>query len=172
MICKYCLQNYVFIRNHVIFGKLLYISRRISCLCEKTILMYLYLFCKGINKLFTKLSRRWVRPFPLSVRLLTSRHLEMSTWSKRKGKINVNFTVEWLNNWAICFPLFTSLSLSLSLKGKISCYVFFFLRETALPKSTTNSAGFISISNTAHAKYKLSQGNAAQLWKVPLGFCC
>lgn len=171
MICKYCLQNYVFIRNHVIFGKLLYISRRISCLCEKTILMYLYLFCKGINKLFTKLSRRWVRPFPLSVRLLTSRHLEMSTWSKRKGKKNVNFTVEWLNNWAICFPLFTSLSLSL--KGKISCYVFFFfLRETALPKSTTNSAGFISISNIAHAKYKLSQGTAAQLWKVPLGFCC
>lgn len=135
MICKYCLQNYVFIRNHVIFGKLLYISRRISCLCEKTILMYLYLFCKGINKLFTKLSRRWVRPFPLSVRLLTSRHLEMSTWSKRKGKINVNFTVEWLNNWAICFPLFTSLSLSLSLKGKISCYVFVFFCARRLYQS-------------------------------------
>lgn len=55
-------------------------------------------------------------------------------------------------------------SLSLSLfkrKNKLLC--FFFLSETALPKSTTNSAGFISISNIAHAKYKLSQGTAAQL---------
>lgn len=41
-------------------------------------------------------------------------------------------------------------------KGKIGCYVFFFC-STVLPKSTANSACFISISNTAHAKYKLSQ---------------
>lgn len=71
------------------------------------------------------------------------------------------------------FPsVHVSLSLSLFKRKNKLLFFFFFLRETALPKSTTNSAGFISISNIARAKYKLSQGTAAQLWKVPLGFCC
>lgn len=41
----------------------------------------------------------------------------------------------------------------LDFQGRMSYAVFLFF----LPKSTTNSACFISISNIAHAKYKLSQ---------------
>lgn len=42
----------------------------------------------------------------------------------------------------------------LDFQGRMSYAVFF---GFFLPKSTTNSACFISISNIAHAKYKLSQ---------------
>lgn len=42
----------------------------------------------------------------------------------------------------------------LDFQGRMSYAMLFFL---FLPKSTTNSACFISISNIAHAKYKLSQ---------------
>lgn len=43
----------------------------------------------------------------------------------------------------------------LDFQGRMSYAVFFL--GFFLPKSTTNSACFISISNIAHAKYKLSQ---------------
>lgn len=43
----------------------------------------------------------------------------------------------------------------LDFQGRMSYAVFFGF--FFLPKSTTNSACFISISNIAHAKYKLSQ---------------
>lgn len=62
MICKYCLQNYVFIRTTLfLVNSCIYLENFLFV--WKTILMYLYLFCKGINKLFTKLKRRL---FPVS----------------------------------------------------------------------------------------------------------
>lgn len=54
VICKYGLQNDVFIRTTVFLVNCCTYLENFQFVW-KTTLMYLYLFCKGINKLFTKL---------------------------------------------------------------------------------------------------------------------
>lgn len=53
-------------------------------------------------------------------------------------------------------------SLLFKRKNKLLCFC-----KTVLTKSTTNSACFISISNIAHAKYKLSQALLLNYEKSP-----
>lgn len=81
-ICKYCLWSYVFIRTRLfLVNSCTYLEKFLVCVKRKTIKpTYLYLFCKWINKLFTKLSRYRLCAFFMFYR-------------KKKPRMNMNVSV-------------------------------------------------------------------------------